>query len=277
MPEARSRRPRFLLSFFVIAASMFVTEAPELTAQEMEMVGGSGSANFDLAARFAPYKFTDMVHSTTVAPNWIEGGERFWYQWDNSDGTFYYLVDPVRGTKAQLFDNDRMAAELTRITLDPWDGQHLPIRSIRFISNDVFQFEVESSQDEEADDEADEEETDGEEQDDERSGRQSADKLVHHFEFTVSTQTLRELDDYEEPDSHPGWASVSPDGETVVFAKQYNLWMMSGADYALILDARRGESGDEAEEAEEDVDGTEVQLTTYGEKYYDYGVGAGRG
>ena len=77
MPEARSRRPRFLLSFFVIAASMFVTEAPELTAQEMEMVGGSGSANFDLAARFAPYKFTDMVHSTTVAPNWIEGGERF--------------------------------------------------------------------------------------------------------------------------------------------------------------------------------------------------------
>jgi len=278
MSDARSRRPRFLLSFFVIAASIFVTDAPELTAQEMEIVGGSGSANFDLAARFAPYKFTDMVHSTTVAPSWIEGGERFWYQWENSDGTFYYLVDPVRGTKTQLFDNDRMAAELTRITLDPWDGQHLPIRSIRFISNDVFQFEVESSQDEETEDEEDDaEEGDGEEQDDERSGRQSADKIVHYFEFTVSTQTLRELDAYEEPNSHPGWASVSPDGETVVFAKQYNLWMMSGADYALILDARRGETGDEAEEAEEEVDVTEVQLTTDGEKYYDYGGGAGRG
>ena len=111
------------------------------------VVGGPGSANYDLAARFAPYKIQDMVHSTTVSPNWIEGSERFWYEWENSDGTFYNIVDPVRGTKSQLFDNDRIAAELTRITLDPWDGQHLPIRNIRFIDANTLQFDVESSQD----------------------------------------------------------------------------------------------------------------------------------
>ena len=52
---------------------------------------------------------------TTVSPRWIEGSEKFWYEWENADGSFYYIVDPVRSTKSQLFDNDRIAAELTRI------------------------------------------------------------------------------------------------------------------------------------------------------------------
>jgi dipeptidyl-peptidase-4 len=239
-------------------------------------VGGSGSANFDLAARFAPYKISDLVHSTTVAPRWIEGSEKFWYEWENSDGTFYYIVDPVSGTKSQLFDQDRIAAELTRITLDPWDGQHLPITSIRFLSDDVLQFDVESSLDDEtANDDVDEDEEDQDE-DGEEGAR--SDKKVHHFEYTVSTRALRELEDYESPNNHPSWANVSPDGQSVIFARNDNLWMITGADYGTILDARRGKSGDEADEAEEDVDVEEVQLTTDGEAYYSYASNAsGRG
>ena len=238
------------------------------------VVGGPGSANYDLAARFAPYKIQEMVHSTTVSPNWIEGSERFWYEWENSDGTFYNIVDPVRGTKSQLFDNDRIAAELTRITLDPWDGQHLPIRNIRFIDENTLQFDVESSQDEDAEEEEDVD-TDQEEEDSDQGGR--SEKKMHHFEYDVGTQTLRELEDYESPNNHPGWANVSPDGETVVFARNYNLWMINGSDYESILDARRGKSGDEATEAEEDVEVEEVQLTTDGEEFYAYGGSGGRG
>ena len=238
------------------------------------VVGGPGSANFDLAARFAPYKIQEMVHSTTVSPSWIEGSERFWYEWEDSDGTSYNIVDPVRGTKSQLFDNDRIAAELTRITLDPWDGQHLPIRNIRFIDANTLQFDVESSQDEDIDEE---EEVDTEEEEEDTDQQERSDKKMYHFEYDVGTQTLRELEDYESPNNHPGWANVSPDGETVVFARNYNLWMISGSDYELILDARRGESGDEADEAEEDVEVEEIQLTTDGEEFYAYGGSGGRG
>ena len=92
-------------------------------------------ADFDLAARWAPYKIREMVHSTTVSPRWIKDTETFWYEWENADGTFFYLVNPERGTRNQLFDNDVMAAELTRITRDPWDGQHLPITNIRFLGS----------------------------------------------------------------------------------------------------------------------------------------------
>lgn len=80
------------------------------------------------------------------------------------------------------------------------------------------------------------------------------------------------MEEWEEPDNHPWWASVSPDGQTVVFAKQHDLWMMSAADYARILDARRGKEEEERDKAEEKVEVEEVQLTEDGEEHYSYAV-----
>ena len=253
---------------FVTAAFLF---APSATTAQRRT--DSRSANYELAARFAPYKIQDLIYSTSVSPRWIEGGEKFWYEWKTSDGTFYYQVDPERGSKSQIFDNDRIAAELTRITRDPWDGQHLPIRSIKFIDENTLQFEVESSQDEEeGEEELDEE--DEQEMDDEDSEKKSeTKKRVFHFEYDIRSQTLRELEDWEEPDNHASWANISPDGNTVVFARNHNLYKMSGEDYKLILDARRGKDGDDATEAEEDVEIEDIQLTTDGEEYYSYASG----
>ena len=245
-------------------------------------VGGPGSANYEMAARFAPYKIRELVHSMRVMPRWIEETDRFWYEWETPAGKHFYLVDPARGAKTEIFDNDRIAAELTRITRDPWDGQHLPIRNIRFIDANTLQFEVESSQDEEVEDEdenGDEDEQDEMEQEDEDQrppGRPRTRKKVHHFEYDVTTRSLRELEDYEEPDSHPGWAAVSPDTAWVVFSRNFNLWMMSYEEYEKILEARRGKSGDEAEEAEEAAEVEEVQLTTDGVRDFSYGS-QGRG
>ena len=239
-----------------------------------------GEANWQLAARFAPYKMGDLTYSTSVQPRWIEGtDDNFWYRYETSAGTDFILVNPAAGSKTPIFDNDRIAAELTRITLDPYDGQHLPITSIRFIDPDTIQFDVTSSQDEEEEEETTEgdEQEDTEEDTEEEGGSAGRpDKLVHHFEYTVSTRTLRELDDWEEPDSHPGWANVSPDKQWVVFGRNFNLFMMSYEDYEKILDARRGETGDDAEEAENEVEVTEIQLTEDGVEHYGY-VGGGRG
>jgi dipeptidyl aminopeptidase/acylaminoacyl peptidase len=256
------------------------------------------TANWQLAARFAPYKMEKLVYSTSVDPRWIEGSERFWYEWETSDGKFFYLVDPTNGTKRQMFDRDRIAAELTRITKDPWDAQHLPIRRIKFIDPNTLQFEVESSQDEEVEaveeeqEEEEEEEEEEQQQEEERRERKRPKKKVFHFEYDVNTQTLRELEDWEAPDSHPSWASVSPDGRWVVFARNHNLFMMSGEDYQKILDARRGKEGaegggggqfqfqregqqreTEADKAEQEVEVDEIQLTEDGEEHYSYAVG----
>jgi dipeptidyl aminopeptidase/acylaminoacyl peptidase len=226
-------------------------------------------ANWQLAARFAPYKMSKLTKSTTLNPNWIKRGDRFWYQWETSDGTFYYIVDPARGTRRQIFDNDRIAAEITRITKDPWDAQHLGIRGIRFLDDNTLQFEVQSSEDEPVPDETGEQQ-----QEQERRGppaRPRTRKKVYYFEYTVSTRALRQLDPYEAPDNHPGWAGVSPDSAWVVFNRRCNLHAMTWAEYRKVLDARRGKTGAQADSADMKVQTEEVQLTTDGERHYCYG------
>ena len=270
--------PVFLALAIALTLPAFGVPSSAAVAQDegTVMVQGPGSANFELAARFAPYKIRDLVHSTRVQPRWVGDTQKFWYQWDNSGGTHYYLVDPQRGTRTEIFDNDRIAAELTRITRDPWDAQHLPIRAIRFIDEGTIQFEVQSSQDEEIEEE--EEEDEEVEEDEEQRGprRPRTRKKVHHFEYDVATRTLRELEDYEEPRTHPSWASVSPDTAWVVFSREFNLWMMSYEEYEKIREARHGKTGDEVEKAEDDVEVEEIQLTTDGEKDFSWGS-QGRG
>ena len=138
-----------LVSGFVATAGYLPTPlAAQATAQAAAI---SESPNYRLAGRFAPYKIEELIHSTSVEPNWIENSERFWYSWETGDGKRYYLVDPEVGTKTEIFDNDRIAAELTRITRDPWDGRHLPIRNIRFMDETTLQFDTSQEED---DDEA---------------------------------------------------------------------------------------------------------------------------
>ncbi len=241
------------------------------------------SVNHRLAARFVPSRMSKLLHSTSVTPRWIQGTEKFWYEWETSEGKRFMIVDPVAATKQQLFDNDRIAAELTRITRDPWDGRHLPIRSIRFRDANTLEFEVESSQDEEVKDaEAERGNTQdstvlrGIRQDSTTqraaSGKPKPKKKLWHFLYDVRTRTLTEIPDWQAPDNHPGWASVSPDGETVVYGRNHNLYMMTGAAYRQVLDARRGKSGAAADSADWKVKTEEVQLTTNGEKNYSWAL-----
>ncbi|MCZ6917911.1 MAG: DPP IV N-terminal domain-containing protein [Gemmatimonadetes bacterium] len=271
--DLRRTLPRALRRslWLVLLAGIAITARP-LDAQEQQ---GDAGPNYRLAGRFAPYNIRELVHSTSVAPRWIEKGDTFWYEWESTDGKTYYIVDPAAGTRRELFDRDRIAAELTRITKDPWDARHLPISSIKFIDENTLQFEVESSQDGDVEEEEDEDE---EQDQQERRGprRPRMKKKVHHFEYDVNSQTLRELLDFEAPTTHPNWATVSPDTAWVVFSREFNLWAMSYSEYEKILEARRGKSGDDAEEAEEEVEVEEIQLTTDGEKDYAYG-NQGRG
>src|SRR6185295_3466756 len=93
--------------------------------------------NYDLASRWTSAKVGKMVFSTAVTPHWLEFSDRFWYSYETTAGQRWWVVDPVKKTKTALFDNAKMAAQLTRILRTPYDAQHLPINTIRFIENDA--------------------------------------------------------------------------------------------------------------------------------------------
>ncbi len=68
-----------------------------------------------------------------------------------------------------------------------------------------------------------------------------------------------ELTDFKKPKRNPRWASVSPDGQTIVFAKKYNLYWMDKANYEKAL------------KNEDDSTIVEHQLTKDGVEYFRYG------
>jgi len=232
-------------------------------------------ANYRAAEMFSPSKIKKMVFSTSVSPNWLKTGDKFWYSYKTTEGKFYYIVDLDKQMKKPLFDNDEMAAMLTEITKDPYDGKHLPDIDPDFKKDDtVFQFDVTSSQDEK-EDEAEEEEGENEEKEKEdkeeeekekekKKEKKKPKKKVFHLEYNLQTGQLYEIEDWEEEKEDPRWASISPDGEYVVFARDYNLYWMDKENY---------EKAKQEEEDEKDSTIVEHQLTTEGEQYYAFGGG----
>lgn len=204
-------------------------------------------ANYRLAERFSPDKVNQMIYSTEVNPNWLEHSNRFWYSYKTAAGTKWYLVDADKGKKTELFDVDKMAAEITRIVKDAYDGQHLPIGGIRFTEDEkTFRFAVTSKAEEV-------------EKPDPVTGKPKKEKKKFWFEYDLATGKLTELKDHEPEKAVPHWAAVSPDRKYAVYAKNFNLYCM---DWENLQKA-----------AENDKDSTivERQLTTDGVRYNGYG------
>jgi dipeptidyl-peptidase-4 len=82
------------------------------------------------AERFAGNKLSTMLFSTSVDPHWFKAGNCFWYEYKTGNGNVWYVVDPSAKTKRPLFDQDKLAAELTEIVKDPYTAQQLPIQKL---------------------------------------------------------------------------------------------------------------------------------------------------
>ncbi|HWJ89486.1 MAG TPA: DPP IV N-terminal domain-containing protein [Flavisolibacter sp.] len=182
-------------------------------------------ANYASAARFSPKKLDKMVFSTAVDPHWLKKSDRFWYTYETPNGKNWFIVDPSKGEKRQLFNKERLASELSKIVKDPMDAQHLRIDSMRFVKDENWiQFEVQSTQDSVLKDTAAKKGT-----------PPKTEKKRFYFEYNVNSGELVQLSDLKKPKRNPRWASVSPDGQTIVFVRNYNLYWMDRANYEKAL------------------------------------------
>jgi dipeptidyl aminopeptidase/acylaminoacyl peptidase len=204
-------------------------------------------ANYELAARFSPNKTSKMIFSTTVNPQWFKNSDKFWYTYQTPQGKFYYIVDPIAGTKKMIFDNAKLAAQLTEIVKDPFDAQNIPLQKLKLVDDKKFTFEVKSTQEIDTKDE--------------KTGKPTKGKKVFGFEYDITSGTLTEVKDYKSEKSYPSWASVSPDKKYVLFSRNFNLYYMDM------------ENLEKARKDEDDSTIVEHQLTTEGTKDYAYGSG----
>ncbi|MDE5611296.1 MAG: DPP IV N-terminal domain-containing protein, partial [Odoribacter sp.] len=152
-------------------------------------------ANFRQAEKFR--KADSEVGSLNVTPHFLKGSDKFWYSYKTGEGTCWYFVDPGRGTKRLLFDNVRIAKELTRITYKPYSAKALPIRDIEF-----------------------------------EKDQQTVKFKVGEFNYTYHTETgvLSQQDSIKSQKKDNKWATFSPDSSYMVFARNHNLYLMKAGD-----------------------------------------------
>jgi dipeptidyl-peptidase 4 len=267
---------RFFSASLLAASVAFAADNPAPMVKQTK-------ANYELAAQWTPAKMGKVVFDTTVTPHWLEQGDRFWYSFENSKGRKFYIVDPVKKTRTFVFDPVKLAAQLTTATGLPYESQHLPITSIKFVKNDTtIQFDLNVPKDAVIPGEkktsggsqatndggnGNGNDNDNEPQQQGRGGRGAAgpgrNEKALHFEYELTSSKLTLLD--EAPPRKPAWASVSPDEKTIVFARNHNLYMMDAANYAKAL------------KKADDASIVETKLTEDGVEDFAYGGGRGMG
>ena len=229
--------------------------------------------NYDLASQFSTKRISQMVFTTAVTPNWFRDSDKFWYEFKTTAGTKYYIVDPASGSKSEAFDMDRLAMQITEIVRDPFDAQHLPMQGLELKDDKYFRFDIQSTR--EVPDTTKRKGGDmgmmmgpppqqqGDGKGAPAGGKQKMVKKVYHFQYEIATGKLEEYK--PEEDDMPRWASLSPDGQTGIYSKNYNLFWM---DRENLLKAAKDEK---------DSTIVEHRLTSDGIKDYGYGGGMGMG
>src|SRR6202042_899262 len=122
--------------------SLIAASIPALAADNPAPVKQT-KANYELAAQWTPARMGKLVLESSVTPHWLDQGDRFWYTFENSKGRKFYIVDPLKKTRTFVFDPVKLAAQLTTATGMPYESQHLPITTIKFVKNDTtIQFDL---------------------------------------------------------------------------------------------------------------------------------------
>jgi len=261
-------------------------------AQDVSKDAARVSPNYELASRWTSSKVVNkLVFTASVAPNWFESGDRFWYAYATSKGQRWMLVDTVKKSKAPLFDVADVAAQLTNIVRVPFDSAHLPLTGLKLIKKDAaVQFEIAVPQDtkipgivEKAAEKkgATTTQVEGERGRGAGPGAPGAAPGTRNlrFEYDLATAKLTlvhpdEVKALQDKDNEAKWnfnvvernnpapgtaPSVSPDEKTVLFVRGFDLYMMDMENLKKAMQDPR------------DPSIVETRLTQDGEEYYSYG------
>jgi len=97
-----------------LAASAVTTASTTLAhAQALPPNPNGPQANWALFEKFSTANARLLTYSTTVTPRWIGQSDSLFYSWRDHTGEHWYLVNAATRTKKPLFDQAKMAAQLT--------------------------------------------------------------------------------------------------------------------------------------------------------------------
>lgn len=186
-------------------------------------------ADFESCRKYSADSLKAYYHSLTVFPNWIPGTEMFWYSYTTTNGIKYYLVNPVKRKKQELFSTEEMAARLTEETGTVFEGRTLRVGGFVFQKGDPWRFTFS------------------------KSGKD--------FCYDVRKRELKVIPPSRKEERRPmagkGVRCFSPDSNYAVYAYRSNLYLLEKGDslpVQLTTDGEKSYSYDNLKEKESDAE-----------------------
>ena len=88
--------------------------------------------DYQRAERFLPNAVKQLAFEGHVTPNWIEQSSQFWYLKESPAGKDFILFDLTQGTRASAFNQEKLAASLSRAAGKPYQPRALPFDFFEF-------------------------------------------------------------------------------------------------------------------------------------------------
>ena len=93
--------------------------------------------DYAAAEKFMAYNVNPLAYKGQVNAQWLDN-DRFWYREVDESGTSYVIIDPAKGSRAPLFDREKLAAALKEIAKGGpgLDARHLQLSDIALSDGD---------------------------------------------------------------------------------------------------------------------------------------------
>ena len=88
-------------------------------------------ADYEHAEQLLPYYAQRYVDYGRVSPEWIQG-DQFWYRTFTPGGSEFILVNPAKGRRQPAFDQQQLAAALSKAAGSTYSAQQLPFSTFRY-------------------------------------------------------------------------------------------------------------------------------------------------
>jgi dipeptidyl aminopeptidase/acylaminoacyl peptidase len=192
---------RSLISFKQIEISMMNKFLLTALASAAVLAANAQTAaltanDYTRAESMLTYNTEPLVDHGPVRANWISG-DQFWYRTLTPQGSQFILINPVKGTRAPAFNQQKLADALSTATGKKHEAALLPFQSINYTAdNKAIIFKAAGKQ--------------------WKYDLQSAQLSADDSKIAINA---------DRPGRGKNTESVSPDGKKAVFIKDYNLWL----------------------------------------------------
>lgn len=175
------------MPFLALAATVNAQQGPQLTVKDYEH-----------AEKFLSYNTAALIDHENVNAVWFDG-DKFWYRVLTAKGSEFIMVDPAKKTRSTAFDQQKLAASLSKATGKQYEADMLPFNAISFSA-------------------------DGKSVIFEADGKQWSCNL-QTYDCQPDNSHIAAGKERGRGRRRPGMEVTSPDGKKMAFIKDYNLWM----------------------------------------------------